>query len=71
MVERHPMKNYLKPEVAEMADFLISEKAKSISGQVLKWIMVSFHLSFKNKNITESNDSQTEVTKKSNNMTKS
>jgi hypothetical protein len=35
--------------VAEMADFLISEKAKSISGQVLKWIMVSFHLSFKNK----------------------
>jgi NAD(P)-dependent dehydrogenase (short-subunit alcohol dehydrogenase family) len=45
MVERHPMKNYLKPEeVAEMADFLISEKAKSISGQVLKWIMVSFHL---------------------------
>jgi hypothetical protein len=50
MVERHPMKNYLKPEeVAEMADFLISEKAKSISGQVLKWIMVSFHLSFKTK----------------------
>jgi enoyl-[acyl-carrier-protein] reductase (NADH) len=50
MVERHPMKNYLKPEeVAEMADFLISEKAKSISGQVLKWIMVSFHLSLKTK----------------------
>lgn len=37
MVERHPMKNYLKPEeVAEMADFLISEKAKSISGQVFE-----------------------------------
>jgi hypothetical protein len=51
-MERHPMKNYLKPEVAEMADFLISEKAKSISGQVLKWIMVSFHLNFKKQNIT-------------------
>jgi 3-oxoacyl-[acyl-carrier protein] reductase len=37
MVERHPMKNYLKPEeVANMADFLISEKAKSISGQVFE-----------------------------------
>jgi 3-oxoacyl-[acyl-carrier protein] reductase len=37
MVERHPMKNYLKPqEVADMADFLISEKAKSISGQVFE-----------------------------------
>lgn len=35
MVERHPMKGYLKAnEVAEMADFLISEKAKSISGQI-------------------------------------
>jgi enoyl-[acyl-carrier-protein] reductase (NADH) len=33
------MKGYLKPsEVADMADFLISDKAKSISGQVLKWI---------------------------------
>jgi enoyl-[acyl-carrier-protein] reductase (NADH) len=31
------MKNYLKPEeVANMADFLISEKAKSISGQVFE-----------------------------------
>jgi NAD(P)-dependent dehydrogenase (short-subunit alcohol dehydrogenase family) len=49
MVERHPMKLLKPEEVAEMADFLISEKAKSISGQVLKWIMVSFHLSFKNK----------------------
>jgi 3-oxoacyl-[acyl-carrier protein] reductase len=37
MVERHPMKSYLKPEeVAEMADFLISEKAKSISGQIFE-----------------------------------
>jgi hypothetical protein len=26
MIERHPMKGYLKPEVADMADFLISEK---------------------------------------------
>jgi enoyl-[acyl-carrier-protein] reductase (NADH) len=53
MVERHPMKNYLKPEeVAEMADFLISEKAKSISGQVFEmdYGIVS---SFKNKNITQ------------------
>ncbi len=37
MVERHPMKGYLKPkEVAEMANFLISEHAKSISGQVFE-----------------------------------
>jgi 3-oxoacyl-[acyl-carrier protein] reductase len=37
MVERHPMKGYLKPEeVANMADFLISENAKSISGQVFE-----------------------------------
>lgn len=37
MVERHPMKNYLKPdEVAQMAHFLISENAKSISGQVFE-----------------------------------
>jgi hypothetical protein len=34
MVERHPMKGYLKPEeVATMADFL-SDKAKSISGGI-------------------------------------
>jgi NAD(P)-dependent dehydrogenase (short-subunit alcohol dehydrogenase family) len=39
MVERHPMKSYLKPEeVADMAAFITS-KAKSISGQILKWIM--------------------------------
>ena len=37
MIERHPMKGYLKPEeVAEMANFLISEKAKSISGQIFE-----------------------------------
>ena len=37
MVERHPMKGYLKPEeVASMANFLISENAKSISGQVFE-----------------------------------
>lgn len=37
MIERHPMKNYLKPdEVAQMAHFLISENAKSISGQVFE-----------------------------------
>lgn len=37
MTERHPMKDYLKPdEVAGMADFLISDKAKSISGQVFE-----------------------------------
>jgi enoyl-[acyl-carrier-protein] reductase (NADH) len=28
------MKGYLKPEVANMANFLISENAKSISGQI-------------------------------------
>ena len=37
MVERHPMKGYLKPEeVASMTGFLISENAKSISGQVFE-----------------------------------
>jgi 3-oxoacyl-[acyl-carrier protein] reductase len=37
MMERHPMKNYLKPEeVAGMANYLISEDAKSISGQVFE-----------------------------------
>ena len=37
MIERHPMKGYLKAnEVAEMADFLISDKAKSISGQIFE-----------------------------------
>lgn len=37
MIEHHPMKGYLKPnEVANMSDFLISEKAKSISGQIFE-----------------------------------
>lgn len=37
MIERHPMKNYLKPkEVAEMANYLISENANSISGQIFE-----------------------------------
>lgn len=37
MMERHPMKDYLKPEeVANMANFLISENAKSISGQIFE-----------------------------------
>ena len=37
MMERHPMKNYLKPqEVASMANYLISDDAKSISGQVIE-----------------------------------
>jgi NAD(P)-dependent dehydrogenase (short-subunit alcohol dehydrogenase family) len=47
MVERHPMKGYLQPqEVSEMADFLISEKAKSISGQIFEmdYGIVSFKI---------------------------
>lgn len=47
MIERHPMKGYLKPdEVAHMANFLISEDAKSISGQVfaMDYGMVSFKI---------------------------
>ena len=37
MVDRHPMKSYLKPqEVAQMVDFLISEKVNSISGQIFE-----------------------------------
>ncbi len=36
MINRHPMKGYLAPtEVAEMACFLLSEKANSISGQII------------------------------------
>ena len=35
MRERHPLKKYLQPEdVANMATFLCSDKASSISGQV-------------------------------------
>ena len=37
MIQRHPMKKILQPnEAADMADFLLSEKSKSISGQVLE-----------------------------------
>ncbi|MFT6960071.1 MAG: 3-oxoacyl-[acyl-carrier protein] reductase [Polaribacter sp.] len=35
ITDRHPLKKFLKPnEVADLATFLISEKANSISGQV-------------------------------------
>ncbi|WP_337966358.1 SDR family oxidoreductase [uncultured Flavobacterium sp.] len=47
MMERHPMKNYLKPEeVAQMANYLISENARSISGQIFQmdYGLVSFKL---------------------------
>lgn len=47
MKERHPMKNYLKAEeVAQLADYLISEKAASISGQIFQmdYGLVSFKL---------------------------
>jgi 3-oxoacyl-[acyl-carrier protein] reductase len=47
MAERHPMKSYLQPEeVAEMANYLISNHAKSISGQVFEmdYGIVSFKL---------------------------
>ncbi|PXY44272.1 SDR family NAD(P)-dependent oxidoreductase [Flavobacterium hydrophilum] len=47
MMERHPMKSYLKPdEVANMVDFLISEKANSISGQIFEmdYGLVSFKI---------------------------
>ncbi len=37
MKERHPLKKYLAPEeVADMAAFLISDKAASISGQIFQ-----------------------------------
>jgi len=37
MNERHPLKKYLHPqEVAEMAGFLLSEKAASMSGQIFE-----------------------------------
>jgi len=47
MKERHPLKNYLQPkEVAKMADYLISENASSISGQIftMDYGLVSFKL---------------------------
>ena len=37
IIERHPLKKYLQPqEVAQMATYLISDNAKSISGQIFK-----------------------------------
>ncbi|GAA4896382.1 SDR family oxidoreductase [Flaviramulus aquimarinus] len=37
ITERHPLKKFLDPkEVAEMADFLISDKAASMSGQIFE-----------------------------------
>lgn len=37
ITNRHPLKKFLNPdEVANMADFLISEKAASISGQIIE-----------------------------------
>ncbi len=47
MIERHPMKGYLDPEeVAGMAKFLMSDNAKSISGQVFEmdYGIVSFKI---------------------------
>jgi NAD(P)-dependent dehydrogenase (short-subunit alcohol dehydrogenase family) len=47
MIERHPMKGYLAPEeVAGMAEFLMSDNAKSISGQVFEmdYGIVSFKI---------------------------
>ncbi len=47
MIERHPMKGYLNPEeVAGMANFLMSDNAKSISGQVFEmdYGIVSFKI---------------------------
>lgn len=37
ITERHPLKKFLEPqEVADMATFLISDKARSISGQIFE-----------------------------------
>ncbi|WNH11765.1 SDR family NAD(P)-dependent oxidoreductase [Thalassobellus suaedae] len=37
ITERHPLKKFLNPEeVADMAEFLISEKSTSLSGQIFK-----------------------------------
>ncbi|WP_299017428.1 SDR family oxidoreductase [uncultured Polaribacter sp.] len=37
ITERHPLKKFLKPEeVADLATFLVSDKAKSISGQIFE-----------------------------------
>ncbi|MFI1770548.1 SDR family NAD(P)-dependent oxidoreductase [Thalassobellus citreus] len=47
ITERHPLKKFLNPEeVAEMAEFLISKKSASLSGQIFKMDcgIVSFKL---------------------------
>ncbi|MBU2938806.1 SDR family oxidoreductase [Lacinutrix sp. C3R15] len=47
ITERHPLKNYLQPkEVAEMAGFLLSNKAASMSGQIFEmdYGIVSFKI---------------------------
>ena len=47
MAERHPLKSFLQPdEVASMADFLLSDKAMSISGQIFEmdYGIVSFKI---------------------------
>lgn len=47
MNERHPLKSYLQPqEVADMATFLLSEKAASLSGQIFEmdYGIVSFKI---------------------------
>ncbi len=47
MKERHPLKTYLEPsDVAAMAHFLMSEKARTVSGQVIQMDcgIVSFKL---------------------------
>ena len=37
ITERHPLKKFLNPkEVADMAEFLISDKAASLSGQIFE-----------------------------------
>ena len=37
IADRHPLKKYLEPKnVADMASFLISEKASSITGQIIR-----------------------------------
>ncbi|WJS93428.1 hypothetical protein NYQ10_15150 [Flavobacterium johnsoniae] len=45
MIQRHPLKNHLKPrEAAQMAGYLISPASASISGQVfsMDYKLVSF-----------------------------
>jgi glutathione peroxidase-family protein len=52
IVERHPLKKFLIPEeVADMAEFLISKKAASLSGQIFEMDcgIVSFKITEKMK----------------------